>query len=176
MDDYARSGATEVAALINANRLPSPVPVAAGTITIQVLDSAGRITDVSPDADRLVPLVSPAQAAALADDGGAMLVHGAALRHAVTAAGGGGPRVRRATGDRGRAVQRGVRVAERGGPALLIFTPVLFLVFTGAIWLVTGSTLRPIGALRRGAARVTATGMPPTCRSPRRGTRSASSR
>ena len=44
--------------------------------------------------------------------------------------------------------------------ALVIFTPVLFLVFTGAIWLVTGSTLRPIGALRRGAARVTATGVP----------------
>jgi signal transduction histidine kinase len=44
--------------------------------------------------------------------------------------------------------------------ALVIFTPVLFLVFTGAIWLVTGSTLRPIGALRRGAARVTATAMP----------------
>jgi signal transduction histidine kinase len=44
--------------------------------------------------------------------------------------------------------------------ALVIFTPVVFLAFTGAIWLVTGSTLRPIGALRRGAARVTATGVP----------------
>jgi signal transduction histidine kinase len=37
---------------------------------------------------------------------------------------------------------------------------VLFLAFTGAIWLVTGSTLRPIAALRRGAARVTETGVP----------------
>jgi signal transduction histidine kinase len=44
--------------------------------------------------------------------------------------------------------------------ALVIFTPVLFLVFTWAIWLVTGLTLRPIGALRRGAARVTATALP----------------
>ncbi len=44
--------------------------------------------------------------------------------------------------------------------ALVIFTPLLFLAFTGSIWLVTGSTLRPIGALRRGAARVTATGVP----------------
>jgi signal transduction histidine kinase len=42
----------------------------------------------------------------------------------------------------------------------VIFTPVLFLVFTWAIWLVTGLTLRPIGALRRGAARVTATALP----------------
>jgi signal transduction histidine kinase len=41
--------------------------------------------------------------------------------------------------------------------ALVLFTPALFLVFIGAIWLTTGSTLRPIGALRRGAARVTET-------------------
>ena len=32
--------------------------------------------------------------------------------------------------------------------ALVFGTPVLFIAFTGAIWLVTGSTLRPIGALR----------------------------
>src|SRR6202012_3171778 len=36
VDDSARSGAVEVQALINANRLPSPVPVPAA-ITIQVL-------------------------------------------------------------------------------------------------------------------------------------------
>jgi signal transduction histidine kinase len=36
---------------------------------------------------------------------------------------------------------------------------VLFLVFTGAIWQAVGSTLRPIGLLRRGAAEVTATGV-----------------
>ncbi len=57
VDDSARSGAAEVQALINADRLPNPVPVPAG-ITIQVLDSAGDITNVSPDADRLVPIVS----------------------------------------------------------------------------------------------------------------------
>ena len=44
--------------------------------------------------------------------------------------------------------------------ALAIGTPVLFLAFTGAIWMATGSTLRPIAALRRGAARVTGTGVP----------------
>ena len=35
-----------VVALIDANRLPTPVPVAPD-VTIQVLDSAGQITDVS---------------------------------------------------------------------------------------------------------------------------------
>jgi signal transduction histidine kinase len=159
VDDSARSGAVEVQALINASRLPNPVPVPAG-ITIQVLDSAGNITDVSPDADRLVPMVSAAQARALADGGGAVLVRGAPfdmpslLRVAAVRANG------------GYLVISAVPFSEASGSlsvvarALVIFTPLLFLAFTGSIWLVTGSTLRPIGALRRGAARVTATGVP----------------
>ena len=36
--------------------------------------------------------------------------------------------------------------------ALLIGTPLLLLLLAGASWLVVGSTLRPIAALRRGAA------------------------
>src|SRR6202041_3666415 len=35
-----------------------------------------------------------------------------------------------------------------------------FLVFVGATWLAVGSTLRPIDRIRRGAARVTGTGVP----------------
>ncbi|HEX3712132.1 MAG TPA: HAMP domain-containing sensor histidine kinase [Trebonia sp.] len=160
VDDYARSGATEVAALINASRLPDPVPVAAGTITIQVLDTSGRITDVSPDADRLVPIVSPPQAAALARSGAAVLVHGGPF---------GMPsllRVSAVRADGGQLVIAAVPFSEASGSlsvvarALVIGTPVLFLAFTAAIWIVTGSTLRPIGALRRGAARVTGTGVP----------------
>ena len=160
VDDYARSGASQVAALIDADRLPDPVPVAAGTITIQVLDGFGDITDVSPDADRAVPIVPVSQARALADSGGAVLVHGAPfdmpplLRVAVVSA------------DDGQLVLAAVPFSEASGSlsvvarALVIFTPVLFLVFTWAIWLVTGLTLRPIGALRRGAARVTANALP----------------
>jgi signal transduction histidine kinase len=160
VDDYARSGATEVAALINANRLPDPVPVAAGTITIQVLDSAGRITDVSPDADRLVPVVSPGQAAALAAGGGAMLVHGGPFDMPSLL------RVAAVRADGGQLVIAAVPFSEASGSlqvvarSLVIGTPVLFLAFTGAIWIATGSTLRPIGALRRAAARVTGTGVP----------------
>ena len=160
VDDSARSGAVEVQALINANRgLPNPVPVPED-ITIQVLSPAGAITNVSSEADRLVPIVSLAQARALADGGGAVQVRGAPfdmpslLRVVVVPANG------------GQLVIAAVPFSEASGSlsvvarALVIFTPVLFLVFTGAIWLVTGSTLRPISALRRGAARVTATAMP----------------
>jgi signal transduction histidine kinase len=160
VDDSARSGAVEVQALINANRgLPNPVPVPED-ITIQVLNSSGAITNVSSGGDRLVPIVSVAQARALAHGGGAMQVRGAPfdmpslLRVVVVPANG------------GQLVIAAVPFSEASGSlsvvarTLVIFTPVLFLVFTGAIWLVTGSTLRPIGALRRGAARVTATAVP----------------
>jgi signal transduction histidine kinase len=159
VDDSARSGAVEVQALLNANRLPNPAPVPAD-ITIQVLDSSGDVTNVSSGADRLVPIVSLGQARALADSGGSMLVHGApfdmpALLQVVVV-----------PADGGQLVIAAVPFSEASGSlnvvarALVIFTPVLFIAFTGAIWLVTGSTLRPIGALRRGAAIVTATGLP----------------
>jgi signal transduction histidine kinase len=160
VDDYARNGADQVAALINANRLPDPVPVAAGTITIQVLDAAGDITDASPDADLLVPIVSAGQARALAAGGGALLIRGAPFDMPSLL------RVAAVRADDGQVVIAAVPFSEASGSlnvvarALAIFTPALFLVFTGAIWLVTGSTLRPIGALRRGAARVTETGVP----------------
>ena len=79
LDDSARQGAVEVAALIDQNRLPDPVPVAPGTITIQVLDAQGRITDVSPGADRLVPMLPPAQAQAAARTGQARMLPGPPL-------------------------------------------------------------------------------------------------
>jgi signal transduction histidine kinase len=159
VDDTARSGAEQVASLSNAGRLPDPVPVA-GDITIQVLNSYGDIKNASASADRLVPIVSLAQAQALAHGGGAMLVQGAPfdmpslLRVVVVRA------------DGGDLVLAAVPFSEASGSlnvvarALVIVTPLLFVAFTGAIWLVTGSTLRPIGALRRGAAQVTVTGVP----------------
>ena len=160
VDDYARSGATEVAALIDADRLPDPVPVAAGTITIQVLTPSGQISDVSADADRLVPIVPPAQAAALAQGGGALLVRGAPFDMPTLL------RVSVVRAEGGQLVIAAVPFSAASGSlsvvarALVIGTPVLFLAFTGAIWIATGSTLRPIGALRRGAAQVTGTGVP----------------
>jgi signal transduction histidine kinase len=159
VDDSARSGAVEVQALINADRLPNPAPVPAD-ITIQVIDSSGYVTNVSSGADRLVPIVSLGQARALADGGGAMTVHGAPFDMPALL------RVVVVPADGGQLVIAAAPFGEASGSlnvvarALVIFTPVLFIAFTGAIWLVTGSTLRPIGALRRGAARVTATGLP----------------
>ena len=160
VDDTARSGATEVAALINADRLPDPVPVAAGTVSIQVLGPSGRIINVSADADRLVPMVPPSQAAALADGGSATLVHGAPfdmpplLRVAVVRADGGDLVIAAVPYS---SAADSLQVVAHG---LIFGTPVLFIVFVGATWLAVGSTLRPIDRIRRGAARVTGTGVP----------------
>jgi signal transduction histidine kinase len=160
VDDTARSGATEVAALINANRLPDPVPVAAGTVSIQVLGPSGRVVNVSAGADRLVPMVPPAQAAALADGDSATLVHGAPfdmpplLRVAVVRADGGDLVIAAVPYS---SAADSLQVVAHG---LIFGTPVLFIVFVGATWLAVGSTLRPIDRIRRGAARVTGTGVP----------------
>jgi signal transduction histidine kinase len=160
LDVSARQGAVEVAALINQGRLPSPVPVAPGTLTIQVLDAQGRIVNVSPGADRLVSMLPLAQAEAAARSGQARMLAGPPLGMpsllrvvAVPAAG-------------HRIVLSAISYAQAGDSlavlarVLLIGTPLLFGLLAVATWLLTGYTLRPIAELRRGAAEVTATGVP----------------
>ena len=160
LDDSARQGALEVAALIDQSRLPDPVPVGSGTITIQVLDAQGRITDVSPGADRLVPLLPPAQARAAARTGQGRMLAGPPLGMPsllrVVAVGANGGQVVLAAVPFAQASDSIATLAK----ALFIGTPLLFGLLALAIWLVTGYTLRPIAELRRGAAEVTQTGIP----------------
>ena len=160
LDNTARQGAREVAALADAHRLPDPVPVADGTITVQVLNAQGRIVDASPGADLLVPLLPPGQAAANARTGRAMVMQGpphglpGEIR-VVTVATGGGETVIAAV-----AAYQELNTVAALTRALLIGTPLLLLLLAGAIWLVVGTTLRPIAELRRGAQDVTRTGRP----------------
>ena len=160
LDNSARQGAREVAALQDAHRLPNPVPVGPGTVSIQVLDRQGQITHVSPDGDRLVPLLPPRVAAANARDGRAVFLNGqpfglpGEVRVATVAIRGGGTVI---------AAVAYNPVAESLatlGRALIIGTPVLLVLLAGAVWLIVGSTLRPIAELRRGAQDVTRTGQP----------------
>ena len=160
LDDSARQGAVEVAALIDQNRLPSPVPVAPGTITIQVLDAQGRITDVSPGADRLVPMLPLARARAAARTGEASMLNGPALGMPellrVVAVPASGQHIVLAAVSFGQVRNSLATLAK----VLFIGTPLLFGLLALATWLVTGYTLRPIAELRRGAAEVTETGVP----------------
>jgi signal transduction histidine kinase len=160
VDSTARQGAQEVAALADAHRLPDPVPVAAGTLTVQVLDAQGRIVDASPGADRLVPLLRPAAAAADARSRRAVLLDGRPLgipsliRVVAVAADGDETVIAAVAYD---PVRESLATFRR---ALLVGTPLLLVLLAGTTWLVVGSTLRPIAALRRGAQEVTATGRP----------------
>jgi signal transduction histidine kinase len=157
LDDTARQGAREVAALADAHRLPDPVPVADSTLTIQVLNARGRIIHASPGADRLVPLLSPAVAAASARSGRAWLLAGAPygimapLRVVAVPASG------------HQIVIAAVSYAQVSGSvatmvqATLIGTPLLFGLLVLATWLITGAALRPIDELRRGSQEITGT-------------------
>jgi signal transduction histidine kinase len=159
LDDSTRQAATSVVALIDANRLPRTVPVAAG-VTVQVIGPSGRITHVSSDADQLVPLLTPSRAAAAAASQTGLLQDGAPfdmpplLRVDVVRASDGSLVI--AAVPYG-SVSDSLTVLARG---LVVGTPALFILFTWVTWLVVGSTLRPVGALRRAAARITATGVP----------------
>ncbi|HKA94722.1 MAG TPA: HAMP domain-containing protein, partial [Streptosporangiaceae bacterium] len=159
VDGTARQGAREVVALVDAHRLPNPVPVVAGTLTVQVLGPGGQVVRASPTADRLVPLLPPAQAATLAQSGRAVLLDGRPLDI---------PYLMRvvavpASGDEivvSAAAYTQVRDSMVAlTRALLVGTPLLLLLLAGVTWLVVGSTLRPISALRRGAQVITATGV-----------------
>jgi signal transduction histidine kinase len=160
LDLSARQGAVEVAALLDQGRLPSPVPVAPGTLTIQVLDATGRITNISPGADRLVPMLPPAQARAAARTGQARTLAGPPLGLPsllrVVAVGAARHHVVIAAISYTQASDSLATLAK----VLAIGTPLLFGLLALATWLLTGYTLRPIAALRRGAAEVTGTGVP----------------
>jgi signal transduction histidine kinase len=160
LDVGARQGAVEVATLLNQGRLPSPVPVPPDTVTVQVLNAQGRIVNISPGADRLVPMLAPGLAREMARTGQARMLAGPPI---------GMPSVLRVVAVPARGqhiVIAAVSFAQVHDSlatlarALFIGTPLLFGLLALAIWLVTGYTLRPIAALSRGAASVSGTGRP----------------
>jgi signal transduction histidine kinase len=159
LDDTARQGADEVAALASAHHLPSPVPVANSTLTVQVLDTQGRIIDVndSPTADRLVSLIPFQAAKSIAASGQAISLAGGPMDIALPL------RVVAVRVNGGGVVIAAVSYAQVSdsltavGRATVIGTPVLFLVFVLLTWLITGAALRPIEELRRGAQEITGT-------------------
>ncbi|WP_405150704.1 HAMP domain-containing histidine kinase [Sphaerisporangium sp. NBC_01403] len=155
-DEVAYQRAREVVALADDGRLSDPVAVPDGTI-IQVLDDRGRITHVTLGADRLVPLVSARAREEDPPDGRGRFVDGgpygipAPLRVVVLHA------------DHGRTViaARSFKdVADSLAATvhmLVVGTPVLLVLLGAASWLIIGRTLRPITALRRGAAEISGT-------------------
>ncbi|MGV1008261.1 MAG: HAMP domain-containing sensor histidine kinase [Dermatophilaceae bacterium] len=154
----ALSSAREVALLVETNRLPDPLPVS-GAQVVQVLDEQGRVVSGSPTADRLTALVTPQERqAALAGD--AVVVPGTRtglsgnLQVAAVEA--------NAAGERLTVVAVAPTAdAETSGRTLrlllLVLFPLLLVVLAVIAWHIIGAALRPVEALRLGAARIDAT-------------------
>ena len=155
VDAGALQSAREVAALVDADRLPDPVPAGGeGTAAIQVVDARGRVRAASVGTDRLVPMLRPAELTA-ARSGARLVISGTRLGLggplrivAVPAGPAGDPQTVVVAVDFGGATS-GARVLLVG---LAVGAPLLLVTVGVATWLVTGRALRPVEELRRGAA------------------------
>ncbi|GGO71669.1 sensor histidine kinase [Nonomuraea cavernae] len=156
VDDSTRAQAQTVRVQADSDTLTTPITTHDGTI-VQVIDAAGRITHVTYGADRLVPLLAAHDRERALHEGSATFVDG--RPYAIP-----GPlRVVVLRADRGQTVIAARPVGEiqtsLGTAARVLFvgTPLLIVLLAAASWLIIGRTLRPITALRRGAAEITHT-------------------
>ena len=154
-DEASRRTAQDVAVLVDAGQLPDPLP-AGGTTLVQVVDGQGRVLAASAGADRLVPAVSADQlSAALA---GPVTVAGAQfgvlgpVRIIALPAGSASAPSTVVVGSPAGDINDAVRVVRT---ALIIGFVLLLAVLAGVVWLFVGATLRPVEALRAGAAKIT---------------------
>ena len=145
LDREAVQTGRDIAALVLADRLSDPLPVGEGR-TVQVVDAQGRVRAASPGADRLVPLLPRDR------------LRGSGPRYAegrmrvVTVPAGADTVV---VGIRSNDVLDSLRMVRN---AVLVGFPVLLVALAGLSWLVVGSALRPVEALRAAAEDITAAG------------------
>ncbi|HST66722.1 MAG TPA: ATP-binding protein [Mycobacteriales bacterium] len=167
VDSGALRSAREVAALVDAKRLPDPVPEGGeGTAAIQVVDSFSRVRAASGGTDRLVPLLRPAEVEAVRS-GERLVVPGSRIGLSgplrvvgVPAGPASDPQTVVVAVDFGGA-RSGTKVLALG---IAIGAPLLLAVVALATWWVTGRALRPVEALRRGAAGLSGPGRLPVPR------------
>nr|BFE72141.1 hypothetical protein GCM10020092_054420 [Actinoplanes digitatis] len=169
----ALATADAVAGLVDAGTVSDPLPAAPG-VRVQVVDARDRVRAVSAGADRLVPILYPAELDALADREGRFIpgnrigLDGRVRVVAVNAGTAQDPMrvlVARPTAD----LTQGLRLLR--GTLLITFPPLVALLALVA-WRVTGATLRPVEALRAGAEEITGGARPGGCRCRTRATRS----
>jgi signal transduction histidine kinase len=155
LDQQGRAAANQVAAMVNAGDVPDPIPVS-GAQLIQVIDTQQRVVDTSVTADRLTPLLRPAEVDAA--------VAGAAVTVSGARAGLAGPlrvvAVQAGPAEQPQTVLVAVQVGDVNHSStvlrtvLLIGFPVLLLVLAAIAWRVIGWALRPVERLRSGAERI----------------------
>ena len=159
LDDSARRDGQDIANLIDAGQAPDPLPTY-GSAVAQVLDASGQVLLATPGGDRLVPLLSPTEAKRVRA-GGAVDLAGSRLgdSHRYRVVG-----VPAGTSVEPRTVLIAVPLADQERSyqalrwAIAAGATALTLALALASWLLIGSALRPVEALRVGAADITGTG------------------
>jgi len=156
-DEVARQTAQEVVELIDANRLPDPIP-AGGTTLVQVVDTQGRVLAASSGADRLVPALPAEELAAAL--GGPVTVDGSRFGvlgpvRVVAQAAGTADDATVVVAAPAADIDDAVRVVRT---SLVVGFAVLLAVLAAVAWRLVGATLRPVEALRAGAEKITGTG------------------
>jgi signal transduction histidine kinase len=157
LDESARQRARDVAMLVDSGQLPNPIPVAAGTPLVQVVDSEDRVVAASTGGDRLVPILLPDDVAAVRD-GDVRTIDGSRLGLSGELRVVGEP-----AGEEPQTVLVAMSLSEVEGSlqvvrtAMVVGAPLLVAGFGLVCWLLVGSALRPVAELRRGAEEIATT-------------------
>ncbi|MEO7260235.1 MAG: HAMP domain-containing sensor histidine kinase [Jatrophihabitantaceae bacterium] len=162
LDSSAQRSGAEVAALVRSGRLPAQVLAGSGGVSlVQVVDADNRVVAASPGADTAVSVLRPDELAAVR--GGAeetVLGERASLDEPLRVVGvpadiRAGQRTVLVGTVLGR-VHDSSRLLQRG---LLLGGPVIVAMMAALTWWLVGLTLRPVAALQRGAAELSAAGL-----------------
>jgi signal transduction histidine kinase len=155
-DDQARATASEVVSLAATGRLAQPVPVT-GPSLVQVVDAQQRVRAASSSADRLVPLLNPAEIDAARSSGplelaGDRVTIDGPLRVVALPAGSAADPVTVIVAVPIAQSLQSVRVLRN---VFFVGYPLLVGGLALLAWRVVGVTLRPVEDLRTGAERIT---------------------
>ena len=156
VDTEAQRTADAVVLLAAEDALPDPLPVAGGQLRVQVVDAQGRVRAASIDADRLVPMLGPDQLRQgtrqrLVVDGQRLGLPGP-VRVVTVPAGTPAEPLTVLVGTSMADVRHSLHVVRT---LLLVGFPLLVAGLAVVAWRVIGATLRPVEALRSGAAEIT---------------------
>lgn len=161
VDGEATRTGEDVARLVAEGALPERIPVA-GEQLVQVVDGRSRVLAASSGMDRLVPILPDEELAAVRGggkryvDGDRIGVAGPVRVVAVPVGAGGGPPtvlVAKPMAD----LRHSVEVVRA---ILLVAFPLLVGFLAVVAWRVIGAALRPVEALRAGAAEIAGAGGP----------------
>jgi signal transduction histidine kinase len=153
LDQSARKNANDIAKLFSSGKEPTTLPPTSGGITaVQVVDSHDQVIAASPGTDRRVSMVTPGQLSAVRH--GSHLTITSPISEAPLRVVGRplGSRTVLVYTDVSR-VDDSLRILTR---AALIGSPIAVLLMALATYGVVSLTLRPVEALRHGAADITA--------------------